>query len=192
MGASNATSSQGQPAIERPTMNMSTEVLDSIELRQEEQRVSKSNVDGVNGSRLVGPTKGALSNILSNEEAFQTHLKEIGMELEGHMHKDKGLHEGEADFAKVRLMVEELNVADISTSVMASFVQPSMDVTKAGSQMEQVDGCQPIHKIWWNMTKMRQGHYQWIWASPIVDLGQIPELGRGCRSRPRLWVCKFK
>ncbi|KAK7816836.1 cysteine-rich receptor-like protein kinase 29 [Quercus suber] len=36
------------------------------------------------------------------------------MELEGHMHKDKGLHEGKADFAEV------------------------------GSQMKQVDGCQAI------------------------------------------------
>ena len=37
------------------------------------------------------------------------------------MHMDKGLHEGGADFAKVRLMLEGSNVADISTGVMASF-----------------------------------------------------------------------
>lgn len=115
IGAPNATSSQGQPA-----MNTSTKVPDSIELQQEEQKVSKPNVDGENGSGLVVLTKGALSNILSNE-AFQTHLKEIDMELEGRMHMDKGLHEGGADFAKVRLMLEGSNVVDISTGVMASF-----------------------------------------------------------------------
>ena len=90
------------------------------------------------------PTTGALSNILSNEEAFQNHLKEIDMELEGHMHTDKGLHEGGADFEEVRLMVEESSVADVSTGGMASSGQPSLDVTKASSLMEQVDGCQPI------------------------------------------------
>lgn len=115
IGAPNATSSQGQPA-----MNTSTKVPDSIELQQEKQKVSKPNVDGENGSGLVVLTKGALSNILSNE-AFQTHLKEIDMELEGRMHMDKGLHEGGADFAKVRLMLEGSNVVDISTGVMASF-----------------------------------------------------------------------
>ena len=115
IGAPNATSSQGQPA-----MNTSTKVPDSIELQQEKQKVSKPNVDGENGSGLVVLTKGALSNILSNE-AFQTHLKEIDMELEGRMHMDKGLHKGGADFAKVRLMLEGSNVVDISTGVMASF-----------------------------------------------------------------------
>ena len=40
MGASNATPSQGQLAMESPAMNTSTEVPDSIELQQEEQRVS--------------------------------------------------------------------------------------------------------------------------------------------------------
>ena len=115
IGAPNATSSQGQPA-----MNTSTKVPDSIELQQEKQKVSKPNVDGENGSGLVVLTKGALSNILSNE-AFPTQLKEIVMELEGRMHMDKGLHEGGADFAKVRLMLEGSNVVDISTGVMASF-----------------------------------------------------------------------
>ena len=60
-------------------MNTSNKVPDSIELQQEEQKVSKPNVDGENGSGLVVLTKGSLSNILSNE-AFQTHLKEIDME----------------------------------------------------------------------------------------------------------------
>ena len=149
MGASNATSSQGQPAMERPAMNTNTEAPDSVELQQEEQRVSKSNVDGENDSSLVVPITGALSNILSNEEAFQTHLKEIDMELEGHMHTDKGvheggvgfeevrlMHEGGADFEEVRLMVEESSVANISTGGMASSGQPSLDVTKVGSLME--------------------------------------------------------
>ena len=104
----------------QPAMNTSTKVPDSIELQQEKQKVSKPNVDGENGSGLVVLTKGALSNIWSNE-AFQTHLKEIDMELEGRMHMDKGLHEGGADFAKVRLMLEGSNVVDISTGVMTSF-----------------------------------------------------------------------
>ena len=36
MGASNATPSQGKLAMERPAMNTSTEVSDSVELQQEE------------------------------------------------------------------------------------------------------------------------------------------------------------
>nr|POF00303.1 hypothetical protein CFP56_60095 [Quercus suber] len=64
-------------------MNTSTEGSDLVEVQQQEQRVSAPNVGGEIGSGLVGPFKGALSNILSNEETFQTHLKEIDMELEG-------------------------------------------------------------------------------------------------------------
>nr|POF00302.1 hypothetical protein CFP56_60094 [Quercus suber] len=41
-------------------------------------------------------------------------------------------------------MLEESHVANISTGVLTSSVHPSMDGTKAGSQMKQVDGCQAI------------------------------------------------
>ena len=89
MGAFNTSPSQGQPAMEKTAMNTSTEVPDLVELQQEKQREFEFNVNGENGLGLVVPTTGVLSNILSNEEAFQTHLKEIDMELEGHMHMVK-------------------------------------------------------------------------------------------------------
>nr|POE48620.1 hypothetical protein CFP56_75853 [Quercus suber] len=144
MGDPNATSSQGQPAMKRPAMNTSTEGSDSVEVQQQEQRVSAPNVGGEIGSELVGPSKGALSDIFNNEEAFQNHLTEIDMELEGYVHKDKGVYENGADAAEVSLMLKESHVADFSTGVLASSVHPSMDGTKAGSQLKQVDGCQAI------------------------------------------------
>nr|POE52881.1 hypothetical protein CFP56_67942 [Quercus suber] len=144
MGDPNATSSQGQPAMKRPAMNTSTEGSDSVEVQQQEQRVSAPNVGGEIGSELVGPSKGALSDILNNEEAFQNHLTEIDMELEGYVHKDKGVYENGADAAEVSLMLKESHVADFSIGVLASSVHPSMDGTKAGSQLKQVDGCQAI------------------------------------------------
>ena len=135
--------------------------------------MSESNVDGENGLGLGVSTTGALSNILSNEEAFQ----KIDMELEGHMHTDKGLHEVGADFEEVRLMVEESSMADVSTGGMASSGQPSLDVTKASSLMEQVDGCQPIHT---NLVE----HDQNETGTLLEDLGQS---NRGLGPITRTW-----
>ena len=110
MGAPNATSSHGQSMMEKPGMNTDTEGPNTVEVQQGEQRVAETNVDDVSVSGMVFPTKGALSNVLGNEEAFQAHLKEIDVELEGR--NDKVLHEGGAECDEVRQMVEESNVVE--------------------------------------------------------------------------------
>ena len=116
-------------------MNTGIVVPNTIEVQQGEQRVSETNMDGESVSGMVFPIKGALSNILRNEEAFQSRLKEIDMELQGHMHNDEGLNEGGAKSEEVGLMVEKSKVADINSGVVEPFVQTGMDLTKAVSHL---------------------------------------------------------
>ena len=146
MGAPNATSSHGQSMMEKPGMNTDTEGPNTVEVQQGEQRVAETNVDDVSVSGMVFPTKGALSNVLGNEEAFQTHLKEIDMELEGL--NDKVLHEGGAECDEVRQMVEESNVVETNSGVLEPPVQHDINVSKAGFQLNKLDGCQSIHTCW--------------------------------------------
>ena len=66
-------------------------------------------------------------------------------------------------------------MAESSTGGMASPIQPSLKVTKAGSLMEQVDGCQPIH------TNLME-HDQNETGTLLMDLGQ-PNSGLGPNTR---------
>ncbi|KAL0005136.1 hypothetical protein SO802_012697 [Lithocarpus litseifolius] len=70
MGVPNSISSQGQSMMERPAINTGIEVPNNVDMQRGKLRGFEANVDGECGTVTMFPIRGAVSNILWNEEAF--------------------------------------------------------------------------------------------------------------------------
>lgn len=93
------------------------------------------------------PLDDAISDILRDKDAFQNHLKEIDMELEGHMHSIKGTNEsfslkvGKADGQGVGvIMVKESTLAKTNSNVEDAAVQAEVVLSRIVTNINKEEG----------------------------------------------------
>ncbi|KAL0017251.1 hypothetical protein SO802_004320 [Lithocarpus litseifolius] len=173
IGAPAAASSRG-PDLSSETLVMNTvvELPSRANVQLGKQRPSETSLEGEHGMGTSLPLDGAISDILRDEDAFQNHLKEIDMELEGYMHPTKGIHEsfslevGKADGQEIGvIMVQESTLAETNSKIMDVAVEAEVDLPKIVTHMNKEEGSHFSPKGCEEQDKQRQ-------ESPSVGLGQ--------------------
>ena len=137
-------------------MNIEVELPSRADGQLGKQRSSETSLDGELGMGTSLPLDEAISDILRDESAFQKHLKEVDMELEGHMHHTKGINEsfslevGKADGQRVGvIVVQESTLATLvgtNPNVVDASVQAEKDLPRIVTHMNKEEGSQFSHK----------------------------------------------
>jgi len=150
MGAPAASLSRGLAlSSETPAMNTEVELPSHADWQLGKQRRSETSLEGELGMGTSIPLDGAISDILKDEDAFQNHLKEIDMELEGDMHPTKGINEsfslevGKADGQGVGvIMGKKSTLVETNSNVVVASIQVEVDLPRIDTHTNKEEGNQ--------------------------------------------------